>query len=519
MTGRRNEGSLVTSGSIDWQDGTPDVELKLNARELLLDNALRDILPKAVQESWNQHRPEGTTDLDLEYSSLTPPEDAERPSAPAAESADKIKLALRPRKMSAMTDVFPYRLDDLQGEIIVDDKHVRLLNLTGRHGATMLHVNADGITGPVMDFKLNVLATDVNPDQDLMAALPESLVDVVKSISAEGLYSIRFDKLHVRNSPPSNRPRPRPVSTKPATATARPASTQPVDVDFDCTVTTTGSGKVDVGFPMTDIFGWTQLIGEVREDALTKLNGTINSSSYKLLGRSGSDLTAILRRPDYTEGLLLQSIRTRLAGGSVAGDVTIVSHGEAPSQYAVEAVVQNANLAEVVGPTMKAPMNGTLSASFDVEGIFGDTANRRGRGRIQVHGEDMYEAPIILGFFRLVNFALPLRDGVNDVDVSYTLMRDQATFDSIQLSAPGLRIYGDGVLDFAKHEVNMTLNTENPDAWTLPLLNGLVRRAREELLQIRIKGSLEEPKVQALTFPTFQTTLDHVVQDVKEGRK
>ena len=223
--------------------------------------------------------------------------------------------------------------------------------------------------------------------------------------------------------------------------------------------------------------------------------------------------------PDYTDGLLLQSIRTRLAGGSVAGDVTIVSHGEAPSQYAVEAVVQNANLAEVVGPAVKTPMQGTLSASFDVEGIFGDTNNRRGRGRMQVHGHNMYEAPIILGFFRLVNFALPVRDGVNDVDVSYTLMRDRATFDSIELTAPGLRIYGDGVLDFAKHQINMTLNTENPDAWTLPFVNQLVRRAREELLQIKIKGSLEEPKVQALTFPTFQATLDQVVQEVKEGRR
>jgi hypothetical protein len=270
---------------------------------------------------------------------------------------------------------------------------------------------------------------------------------------------------------------------------------------------------------VTDIYGWAQLIGEVREDNLTKLNGTINADSYKLLGRSGSNLTAVLRRPDYSEGLLLQSIRTQLAGGAVAGDVTIVSHGDAPSQYAVEAVVQNAQLAEVLGPSMKTPMHGTMSASFAVEGVFGDSANRRGRGSIQIRGKDMYEAPIILGFFRLVNFSLPVREGVKNIDVSYTLMRDQATFDSIQLSAPGLRIYGDGVLDFARKEVNLTLNTENPDAWSVPLINKLVRRAREELLQIRIKGSLEEPKVQALTFPTFQTTLDKVVQDVKESRK
>ena len=516
LTGRRGEGTLSTSGSIDWNDGTPDVQLKLNAQALLLDNALRDILPPAVQESWKQHRPEGTTDLDLDYQSVTPPETADA-SAPTTEPTESIKLTLRPRKMSAMTDVFPYRLDDLHGEITVDDKHVRLINLEGHHGETTLKVNADGVTGPEMDFKLSVLATKVTPQKDLNDALPQALVEVLDGIAAKGIYDIRFDTLRVRDAVAgANRPR---VALANPTTTSRSASTQPVDVDFNCVVTTTGSGNVDLGFPVTDIFGWVQLIGEVREDRLTKLSGVIGADSYKILGRSGSNLTANLRKPDYSDGMLLQSIRTQLAGGSVAGDVTIVAHGDAPSQYAVEAVVQNANLAEVIGPTTKTPLQGNFSASFDVEGVFGDTRNRRGRGNVQIRGHDMYEAPIILGFFRLVNFALPVRAGVNDIDVSYTLMGDQAIFDSIQFSAPGLRIYGDGVVDFARREVDMTLNTENPDAWTLPLLHQLVRKAREELLQIRIKGSLEEPKVQAHALPTFQATLDQVVQDVKNGRR
>ena len=512
IAGRRGDATLKATGAFDWADGSPDVELKLAATDLLLDKALRDILPEGAQKSIDANRPDGTVDIDLHYTVATPPA---KKGMPLPAGSEDIELILRPRKLAAMPDVFLYRLEDLGGEIYVKNNFVRLTDLTGRHGQSEVYVNGEGVVGDAADFSLEIDARNVAPDKELLVALPEAVADVLTSLEAKGLYSMRFDKFHVRNSPKRSTTRPAPPPRPSTKATTQP--TEPLDIDFACEILTE-DGSLNVGLPVAKLIGSTTMTGEVRESNLTQLDGRIFSKSYEMLGRPGTDLTAKIRRPLNFEGVLIQSLKTNLAGGVASGDVTLLTPTDGPSQYAVSMVFQNADLATVAGDSLSKPTNAKLSASFDVEGVMSDTGSRRGRGNVSIVGQKMYEAPIVLGFFRLVNFALPVRDGVNQVDLSYTLVRDRATFDSIEMKAPGLRIYGDGVLDFEKRTVDFTLNTENPDSLSIPLFNQLVRRAQKELLQIHIHGSMQEPKINAMTLPTFQTTLDQVLQDVRTPR-
>lgn len=69
---------------------------------------------------------------------------------------------------------------------------------------------------------------------------------------------------------------------------------------------------------------------------------------------------------------------------------------------------------------------------------------------------------------------------------------------------------GTGNLDFNSKQVEMTFVTDSTTWPKLPFVGDLIQSARHELLQIHVRGSLQEPKVSARSFNTITTTVDEV---------
>lgn len=72
------------------------------------------------------------------------------------------------------------------------------------------------------------------------------------------------------------------------------------------------------------------------------------------------------------------------------------------------------------------------------------------------------------------------------------------------------------MLDFGNQSVNMNFTTDNPNWPHLPIIGDLLEGAKNELLQIHIRGTIQKPKVSVKSFNTFQTTIDEVVRDNKD---
>ena len=113
-------------------------------------------------------------------------------------------------------------------------------------------------------------------------------------------------------------------------------------------------------------------------------------------------------------------------------------------------------------------------------------------------------------------------DGGRDVFVHITAVEraglkdltegQRITFESISLRSNQMVMTGNGVLDFGAKKVRMTFSTGSP-AWTrLPLVGELLNTAKNELLQIHVTGTLQEPKVSASSINTFTTTVDKVLR-------
>ena len=123
----------------------------------------------------------------------------------------------------------------------------------------------------------------------------------------------------------------------------------------------------------------------------------------------------------------------------------------------------------------------------------------------------------VLGISLITNLALPISSPFNQAEASYGVEGQRITFESISLRSNQMVMTGNGVLDFGAKKVRMTFSTGSP-AWTrLPLVGELLNTAKNELLQIHVTGTLQEPKVSASSINTFTTTVDKVLRgDQKE---
>ncbi len=54
------------------------------------------------------------------------------------------------------------------------------------------------------------------------------------------------------------------------------------------------------------------------------------------------------------------------------------------------------------------------------------------------------------------------------------------------------------------------IRQRNGSRYAVPILGTLIKTARQDLLQIRVTGTLQAPEVQASAFNIFNTTVDDV---------
>ena len=84
-------------------------------------------------------------------------------------------------------------------------------------------------------------------------------------------------------------------------------------------------------------------------------------------------------------------------------------------------------------------------------------------------------------------------------------------FDHIRFKSRTMLMEGNGSLDFETKKVDLAFTTDTPGGlMKLPFLRELWRGARDEMLRIRVRGTIQEPQVSAQSMGTFWTTVDEV---------
>jgi len=424
------------------------------------------------------------------------------PSQPETSPVRNLDLIIHPVKLAVTVQAVPYRLDDITGTVRLSNGKVQLTDLVGKHGDGTIRISGSGAADKT-DWDLRLSAEKITVDDAFRKALPGGLASVVDGLKLNGMIGFEFPKLSVRDADLS-----RLSTSRINTSTTTPST--PLDVDFDVKLAMNGA-SIDVGVPMTKIDGHMELEGTVRGSKLAALAGPLDLTSTEIAGRRADDVHAEFFKPDDQDALRIGKITGHLAGGDIWGHVDLAFPDVGDSRYRMSLTLRNADVRDLSGITDQ-NLSGEVSASYDMEGGWTDTKTRRGRGDVVVTGKEMYKIPLVLGLLQITNLSLPLTSPFTNAGARYTVDGNAVTFESIELRGNDMLMSGSGKLDFTTKKVNMTFTTDNPNWPKIPIVGELAQAAKHELLQIHVKGTLEDPKVSATAVNTVTTTVDEVFQ-------
>jgi hypothetical protein len=530
MSAKRGAADLTGRGELSWAQNDPKVFVSGTASRLELDRDLYRVLPPPAQKAWDAIAPEGSVDVDVTYSgavgaklaatttpttpaavaAATQPAPPLASTRPAATPLDKLDLIISPVKLAATVKAFPYRLSDITGTVRLDKGKVTLTDVTGKHGAGTIRVSGSGAADKT-DWDLRLSAEKIAVDEAFVTALPSGLQTVIEGLKMAGTVNFDFSKLKIRETPPAERLPVVVAKAPPKPGTPPPdPNAAPLDVDFAVRLGMSDA-SLDVGVPMTRVGGRLALEGNVRSSRLGDLNGAIDLPSLTLSDRPATDVHAEFFKPASKQGLHIGNVTGRLAGGRINGNVNLTFPDEGASRYVMELVLRDADIRELTGE-MTQDLSGQLSASLNLQGDWTDTKSRRGRGEVTVAGKEMYKIPLVLGLLQITNLSLPITAPFSQGEARYTVDGQVLTVESLALRSRDMVMNGSGQLDFSKKRVAMTFTTDNPNWPKLPIVGDIIHTAKNELLQIHIKGTLQDPKVSASAASTVTTTVDEVLR-------
>lgn len=501
MRGKRGAADVAVSAFFDGEAENPLVSLRAQGTGVAMDRALYRMLPPLAQIAWQQLQPEGTIDADLALGQAVGQQKREVVASAPTTAPAEYRLVLQPRKLSATLKGVPYRLDEVAGTIVVTPQACQLIGITGRHGPATISIDGAGTPVGSADlsaaapdlWSLRVKGQDLSVDDSLKRASPPALASLFDALKVQGKLSFDCPQFTYRPSPPAG------------SATQSLASG---DIDFQTRITLV-DGTLDAGMPLTAVTGTLDLTGQARGGILGKLAGSMDVPSLKLAGRSLNRLRADLSKPADQEAMQITKLQGELAGGKFAGQIDMRIPSNGVSSYAITAAIQEADVRELAQETdVKA--QGTVSASVNLEGVWGQPNRRRGRGDVRVQGKELYHIPLVLGLLEITNLSLPISGPFSDASARYAVEGQRVTFEQIELRSNNMSMTGDGWLDFGTRKVKMTFTTDNPNGLKLPFLTDLWQGARHEFLQIHVNGTVQAPQVTASALNTFTTTVDEV---------
>lgn len=499
ITAKHDEARIELSGRADWSAGKPSLSITAAATGLKFEDAVLDLISPAagmgeageLAELWAQRQPAGTFDAKAKYATS---------SDGAAPSYD---VVIKPQALSFLHEGNRLALTDMKGDVHVGPGNVRLQKLSGAFDGGRLSLDGDVATGAVIAADLAIKAEGDRFSPMLRHMMPPAVSRVIEALQLTGKYELTIPKLTYRS----------------ATDAAGTASGAASGGGFDATVQLSdASGRL--GLPFTNLDG--RIDVKMSHDAVTsrpQLDVRVTAERVRFAERLIEELRMPLRSVPDSAGLIIPELSGRCYGGAIGGSgAANLDTGDFHLQLALSGaqlgrflaapdVKAAANPAEVAGAAEPAEaakpaeeITGDVSASLSVEGNLAQPAQLRGRGDILVRNGNFGSVPLSMGLLQVTHLQLPGATRFRAAAISYYLRDGKAIFERVQLNAPQMTLDGTGALDYASGNIDVTLTTSNPNGLDLGPLTQLIKRARDQLVTIRITGPAAAPEIRVRQF-------------------
>ncbi|MEM1304109.1 MAG: AsmA-like C-terminal region-containing protein, partial [Planctomycetota bacterium] len=502
VTARAAGGQVVTaSGSLDppppGASGRPLFRMRVGGAAMPLDDALRGALPASAQQAWNELRPRGRIDFTADVF-------CQMPAKP------RVDLVFTPhqRDLAIEARSFPYRLEHIDGRFVFAGDRLRFEQGRADHGRTQ--VEGDGAWTPTggggWRLDLTRLAVDrLDADHEFRLAAPLDLRRVMNRIEPRGSFGVHNGRIAI---------------IKPDGPEARLAAEWDLSVDFH-------QADLDGGLKIEDAAGSVRLAGRSAEGRAV----TVGELEVDTLFWNGLQVTNV-RGPlwcDNRQCLLGAAVASRQAatpqpaqprrvtgdlyggGGSLNAQVIF---DEQP-RYGAAVAFRDIDLRRLTAEYGRAetPVAGRLDGSLELQGLGTTVYGVGGSGELHVREADFGELPVLVSLLKVLRSRAPDKTAFDRCDARFRLQGEHINFEQLDLLGDAINLYGVGEARIDR-SLDVAFRTiVSRSEVNAPILRSLMGQASEQLLTIRVGGTMDDPQIRRETLPVVGNVLRQLQQE------
>ena len=283
-------------------------------------------------------------------------------------------------------------------------------------------------------------------------------------------------------------------------------------------------GSVDCGIELSNIHGGVRLSGSVDGAGSFHCLGQmdLDAATY-----NGFQFTQIRGPLEIRQDRILFGAQARRIGlrqtpvpitatiydGIVSGNCQVVTGND--TAFSLQAQLTGASLRRFAREMIPGRQNlsGRVLGTLQLAGLAGNergTNSLKGGGKIRLRDANVYELPLMIALLKLVSVRPPDATAFTKSDMDFRIEGDHIYLDRINFNGDAISLLGQGEMDWNRRVKLNFYSIVGRNELRVPVISQLVGEASKQTWEIRVDGTLDDPKVRSEAFPGLKKFLQQV---------
>ncbi len=164
-------------------------------------------------------------------------------------------------------------------------------------------------------------------------------------------------------------------------------------------------------------------------------------------------------------------------------------------------------------------LKGRIEAGVDLNGNAAGLHTLRGKGEVRLHDADIYRLPVLVALLKVLNFKPPDNSAFTTSDIKFQLDGEHVLLNNIEFSGDAISLLGKGEMNL-NTDISLTLHSVvGRSDLELPVFKRMMGGASEQIMQIKITGTLADPKAKREAFPKITEALQSIQGGMQPGER